>query len=505
MTYLKRYAFLFLVIFLAGIFAFIIPPTPTFAADPTTVSLSADQTNVPVNTSVTLTATTDQDVGPTPYVIAIYENGLSRIVACSTGTTCTISVTSSTSTTKTYQATIENPADGTVLLRSNFVDVTWTPAVSWSVSLLADQTNVPVNTSVTLTATANQDVGPTPYVIAIYEGATSIASCSSGTTCTISVTSSTATTKTYFARIEEASDPNIFPATSNFVDVTWTAIAGAPTVNLLANGSKTISVADASTITLSWTTTNMAGANCDATAGPWSGSKTTTGPNGGGSQPLGPLSGPNTFLFVLTCTNASGSSSSTATVNVAAPVIAEFSVFPAFGTTTTVFTFDGSFSKGDGLSYSWDFGDGSIGSGVKPTHTYSVAGTYTVRLKVTDRFGKTAFAVPYAVVVSLVTGWGGVDCVKDGVATIDCIPAVVKLFINAALTFAGIVAVIIIIHSGFKIVLSSADPKRIEDARHTLVYAIMGLVIVLAAFLLVNLISHLTGVPCIKLIDFNCT
>lgn len=36
------------------------------------------------------------------------------------------------------------------------------------------------------------------------------------------------------------------------------------------------------------------------------------------------------------------------------------------------------------LSYNWDFGDGSSGSGVSPTHLYAVSGTYTIALSVSD-------------------------------------------------------------------------------------------------------------------------
>ncbi len=38
-------------------------------------------------------------------------------------------------------------------------------------------------------------------------------------------------------------------------------------------------------------------------------------------------------------------------------------------------------------SYAWEFGDGGTGSGVNDRHTYSVAGTYTVTLVVTDSAG----------------------------------------------------------------------------------------------------------------------
>jgi hypothetical protein len=41
-------------------------------------------------------------------------------------------------------------------------------------------------------------------------------------------------------------------------------------------------------------------------------------------------------------------------------------------------------------SYTWNFGDGSTGTGAAPTHTYSSEGTYTVNLTVTDMAGNTA-------------------------------------------------------------------------------------------------------------------
>jgi PKD repeat protein len=53
--------------------------------------------------------------------------------------------------------------------------------------------------------------------------------------------------------------------------------------------------------------------------------------------------------------------------------------------------FDGGRSKDPGgftpLTYAWDFGDGSTGKGVRPTHTYAPPGPYTVTLRVTNSVG----------------------------------------------------------------------------------------------------------------------
>jgi PKD repeat protein len=56
--------------------------------------------------------------------------------------------------------------------------------------------------------------------------------------------------------------------------------------------------------------------------------------------------------------------------------------------TESVFDGSGSFDPdGDVLTYTWDFGDGQTGKGVRTTHVYKKTGRYTVTLKVDDNSG----------------------------------------------------------------------------------------------------------------------
>jgi PKD repeat protein len=58
-----------------------------------------------------------------------------------------------------------------------------------------------------------------------------------------------------------------------------------------------------------------------------------------------------------------------------------------FGGAYDVVVFDGTRSfdpDGHPLTYHWEFGDGSVGTGPRVSHAYKTAGIYTVRLRVSD-------------------------------------------------------------------------------------------------------------------------
>ncbi|MBI4089320.1 MAG: hypothetical protein HY424_01275 [Candidatus Levybacteria bacterium] len=99
-------------------------------------------------------------------------------------------------------------------------------------------------------------------------------------------------------------------------------------------------------------------------------------------------------------------------------------------------------------------------------------------------------------------------CVYDSggkdVATLSCIPAIFSNMVNALLTFTGLIALAIFIFGGFKFIHSGGDPKKLEGARNNLIYGILGLLIVLLSFGIINIIVAVTGVECIRNFGFGC-
>ena len=106
--------------------------------------------------------------------------------------------------------------------------------------------------------------------------------------------------------------------------------------------------------------------------------------------------GAGQFTVVLVVTDARGLSSLAKRENVTVragtlpgggPPRADFRADPASGTAPLLVAFRNT-SSGDGpLTASWDFGDGTHGSELNPTHVYTRSGSFTAVLVVTDAAG----------------------------------------------------------------------------------------------------------------------
>ncbi len=62
------------------------------------------------------------------------------------------------------------------------------------------------------------------------------------------------------------------------------------------------------------------------------------------------------------------------------------------------------FSGGDAASYQWSFGDGQIGSGAAPTHTYTTLGFYTAQVTATNSLTTVVATMPVTITDAPITG-----------------------------------------------------------------------------------------------------
>ena len=69
----------------------------------------------------------------------------------------------------------------------------------------------------------------------------------------------------------------------------------------------------------------------------------------------------------------------------------------------------------------------------------------------------------------------------------------VKSILNTVYLWVGIIAVVVIIIGGFKYTMSQGDAAKVKSAKDTILYAIIGLIVALAAFAITNFILGAMG------------
>lgn len=88
--------------------------------------------------------------------------------------------------------------------------------------------------------------------------------------------------------------------------------------------------------------------------------------------------------------------------------------------------------------------------------------------------------------------WG--EVAQGDVATIKGLEAVFSNVITIALAMGGVAVFVMFLIGGFKFLTSGGDPKAIEAAKGTLTHAIIGLVVLVLAFTILQFIKYFTGV-----------
>ena len=81
------------------------------------------------------------------------------------------------------------------------------------------------------------------------------------------------------------------------------------------------------------------------------------------------------------------------------------------------------------------------------------------------------------------------------VPTLECIGMVIIRIINALFMFSAAVALIYLLWGSIKFILSSGDPKAVMSAKNTMTFAVIGLVLILSAFAVINFFTTFLGLP----------
>ena len=107
--------------------------------------------------------------------------------------------------------------------------------------------------------------------------------------------------------------------------------------------------------------------------------------------------------------------------------------------------------------------------------------------------------------------WKG-DCVEnvtkvvDGqsvnfdVATIQGLRCMIANVLSVAITGIGLAGFIMLIVGSFRYIASGGNTKGAETAKNTITFAVIGLVVALSSFVILNIIAEFTGVKTI--LDF---
>lgn len=94
------------------------------------------------------------------------------------------------------------------------------------------------------------------------------------------------------------------------------------------------------------------------------------------------------------------------------------------------------------------------------------------------------------------------DCIKTingvEVSTIKCLEPLFINIVTAATALSGVALFLMLIIGGYNFLFAGGDQKKLEKAKGTLTGAIVGLIIIAVSYLIIKVISIITGVSDIE-------
>ena len=94
--------------------------------------------------------------------------------------------------------------------------------------------------------------------------------------------------------------------------------------------------------------------------------------------------------------------------------------------------------------------------------------------------------------------WTEGVCVRNDVATIQGIGCMLANIFSVALTLLGIAGFIMIIYAALNMMLSGGNSQAVEKSKNTITFAVVGIILALSSFIIINLISSFTGINAIR-------
>jgi len=97
-------------------------------------------------------------------------------------------------------------------------------------------------------------------------------------------------------------------------------------------------------------------------------------------------------------------------------------------------------------------------------------------------------------VYAQVNDWKPIEqggCMVDGVPTLKCFEVVFQNILNMASGLIVVVLFVMFVMGGFSYLTSLGNPEKLKKAQGTLRYAVIGFIVFLASFLILNVIDIL--------------
>lgn len=124
---------------------------------------------------------------------------------------------------------------------------------------------------------------------------------------------------------------------------------------------------------------------------------------------------------------------------------------------------------------------------------------HLVALSLLLAFGFINIALPTQAYAQT-AAWSGVCLAGSSgdVPTIQGLECLIANVFTVIITLIGLGGFVMFILGAFKWLTAGSNSKNIDSAKRTFTYAVLGLILALSAFIIINLIADFTGVTVIK-------